>query len=212
MRLYADRPALRGRQLLADLGFLVVLLLAAWSAQVVHDGIEALTEPGERVSSGATGLSSSLRDAGGALGRTPLVGDEVSAPFDRAAEASDAMASAGDTSVRAVERLARWAGWVVFLVPAVLVGRRWLPWRWGFLREAGAADRLLSDAERPDLELFAWRAVAHQPLRRLARVAPDPAAAIRRGDREVVARLARLELEGLGLAVPAGRDLGEPTR
>ncbi len=207
MRLYADRPALRARQLLADLGFLVLLLVAAWSAQVVHDGIEALGEPGERVASGASGLSSSLRDAGGALGRTPLVGDEVSAPFAAAAEASDAMASAGDASVRAVERLARWAGWAVFLLPAVLVGRRWAPWRWGFLRESAAADRVLHQ-DHPDLELFAWRAVAHQPLRRLVHVAPDPAAALRRGDREVVTRLARLELEVLGLDIPPGPGHG----
>ncbi|HEY0776081.1 MAG TPA: hypothetical protein VGD51_18490, partial [Nocardioidaceae bacterium] len=53
-----------------------------------------------------------------------------------------------------------------------------------------------------DLDLFALRAMAHQPLHRLARISDDPAGAWRRGDPDVVRRLATLELRDSGLSVP----------
>lgn len=204
LRLYADHPRVLAVQVVADLAVLVWVVLWCWLGTVVHDGIEALTAPGERLSSAADGLSGSLRDAGGALGGTPLVGDEVAAPFESAADASDAMGDAGDQSVAAVERLAWWSGLVVAVAPVVLVARRWLPWRVGWARQAQAADRVLAAVRRgeADLELFAWRAVATQPLHRLVRVSDDPAGALRRRDPRTVAALAALELDALGLAVP----------
>ena len=45
-----------------------------------------------------------------------------------------------------------------------------------------------------DLELFALRAMANQPMHRLARVSADPVRAWREGDPDVVRRLAMLEL------------------
>ena len=59
--------------------------------------------------------------------------------------------------------------------------------------------------EGADLDLFALRAMAHQPLHVLARVDPDPAGAWRRGEPDVVDRLARLELRSAGLRPPGRR-------
>lgn len=202
MRLYADRSALRTRQVLADLAMLAWVVLWWWVGGVVHDGIEALTGPTESVSAGARDLADSLGSAGSVLDGAPIVGDEAAAPFESAAGASDRMAEAGDASTAALERAALYVGGLVTLVPLVLVGRRWLPWRLGYLREAGAAQRLL---DSPDLEVFAWRAVAQQPLHRLARVTTDPVGALRRGDAATVTALAALELDRLGLRPPAGR-------
>ncbi len=53
-----------------------------------------------------------------------------------------------------------------------------------------------------DLDLFALRAVANQPLHVLARISPDPAGAWRRKDVDVVRRLAALELQDAGLVLP----------
>ena len=54
-----------------------------------------------------------------------------------------------------------------------------------------------------DLEVFALRAIAHQPLHVLARVSDDPMTALRERDRAVIARLADLELRANGLTAPA---------
>ena len=47
-------------------------------------------------------------------------------------------------------------------------------------------------------------AMAHQPLHVLAGIDADPSGAWRRGDPDVVDRLARLELRSVGLRPPAG--------
>ena len=56
-----------------------------------------------------------------------------------------------------------------------------------------------------DLDLFALRALSHQPLHVLAKISDDPAGAWREGDRSVIARLADLELRDCGLAAPPAR-------
>ena len=53
-----------------------------------------------------------------------------------------------------------------------------------------------------DTDLLALRAMTNRPVRRLLRVSPDPAAAWRRDDREVVHALAALELRSLGMKAP----------
>jgi hypothetical protein len=55
-----------------------------------------------------------------------------------------------------------------------------------------------------DTDLLALRAITRRPARRLLAVSPDPAAAWRRDDREIVHRLAALELAALGLRSPKG--------
>jgi hypothetical protein len=174
-------------------------VLWVWLGVVVHDGIEVLADPGERVSVAADDLAGSLADAGGTLEGTPLVGDQVSAPFGSASDAASALGDAGASGSEAVRRLAFWAGVLVALVPIGYVARRYVPARVGFVRDASAADAVLTgDA---DLEVFAWRAVTTLPLSRVVRVSRDPVGAIHRGDTDVVRRLAELELGRLGLAV-----------
>lgn len=197
MKLYADAPLRRTRQLLADVLVLAWVVLWAWAGTAVHDGTTALADPARQTDSAATSLGEQLRDAGGRLGGTPVVGDELAAPFDRAAEASDGIAAAGRDTVGAVERLALLLGLAVALVPILIALAVHLPRRWRFAREATAGARFVDAHE--DLDLFALRALAHQPMHVLARVSDDPAGAWRAGDREVVRRLAELELADVGL-------------
>lgn len=197
MKLYADAPLRRTRQLLADVLVLAWVVLWVWAGTAVHDGTTALADPARQTDSAATSLGEQLRDAGGRLGGTPVVGDELAAPFDRAAEASDQIAAAGRDTVGAVERLALLLGLAVALVPILIALAVHLPRRWRFAREATAGARFVDAHE--DLDLFALRALAHQPMHVLARVSDDPAGAWRAGDREVVRRLAELELADVGL-------------
>lgn len=200
LKLYADLPGRRARQLTGDLLLVAWLLGCAWLGLAVHDQVMGLAAPGEQTAESAGGLASGLRDAGGRLDDLPLVGDEVAAPFEEAAGASDRLAAAGEATVRAVERLAFWLGTASGVVPALLALALRLPRRVRFVREATAGARFVDASE--DLDLFALRALAHQPMHVLARVSDDPAGAWRRGDGDVVRRLAELELRRSGLRPP----------
>jgi hypothetical protein len=102
--------------------------------------------------------------------------------------------------VAAVSDLAFWLGLIVGAIPILVMLAVYLPQRWRFVREATAGQRFVDASE--DLDLFALRAMARQPMHRLARVSDDPAGAWRRGDADVVRALAELELRDTGLAPP----------
>jgi hypothetical protein len=197
MKLYADSPGRRTAQIVADL--LVVAWVVLWVrvGNAVHDGTTALAGPGRQTDESASAMAGQLRDAGGRLDETPLVGDELAEPFDRAADAAEGIAAAGRASVEAVEQLALVLGLAIALIPILVILAVHLPRRWRFVREATAGARFIDSAD--DLDLFALRALAHQPMRVLARVSDDPAGDWRRQDPDVVRRLAELELEDVGL-------------
>ena len=204
MKLYADTSARFAGQLLADLLFVCWVIAWIWIGNVVHDGTMELAGPGQLTADSATSLAGSLTDAGDSLSGVPVVGDSVSSPFDEASAASEQLAEAGRAEIRAVERLAFWLGLSIAGIPILVVGSRYLPGRVRFVREATAGQRFI-DAEA-DLELFALRAITHQPMHVLARVTDDPVGALREGDRAVIARLADLQLRAHGLqAATAGR-------
>lgn len=200
MKIYADSPVRRTRQLLGDV--LLVVWVAAWVklALIVRDATLTLAEPGEQISEAGGGLAGKLRDAGASVGEVPVVGDRVRAPFDGAGDAADQLASAGEAQVDAVTDLAFWLGLTVGAIPILIALAVYLPLRWRFIREATAGQRFVDAAE--DLDLFALRAMARQPMHRLARISHDPAGAWRRGDPGVIRALAELELSDSGLAAP----------
>lgn len=197
MKLYADAPARRTWQMFADLMFVGWLVLWVWIGMAVHDGTLELAGPARQTDSAATAMADQFRDAGDKLGEAPLVGDELAVPFDKAAEASDGIASAGRDTVSAVERLALLLGLSVAMIPILIAVVIHLPRRWRFIREATAGARFIDASE--DLDLFALRALANQPMRVLAGVSDDPAGAWRARDPDVVRRLAELELADVGL-------------
>ncbi|CAA9395949.1 MAG: hypothetical protein AVDCRST_MAG60-1822 [uncultured Nocardioides sp.] len=201
MLLYARTPARRTSQLVADLLLVAWLVLWVWAGLIVHDGTMALASPARQTDESASSMAGQLRDAGGALDDVPLIGDEVATPFDKAADASDGIAAAGRSSARAVEQLALVLGLAIALIPILVVMAFYLPGRVRFVREATAGARFLDSAD--DLDLFALRALANQPMRVLATISDDPAGDWRRQDAVVVSRLAELELRSVGLS--AGR-------
>lgn len=202
MKLYADTSSRLTRQLVADV--LVVLWVVAWVwiGNVVHDGTLELAGPGLQLDESATSLSESMTEAGDVLGDVPVVGEAASAPFDRASGASESLAEAGRAEVRAVERLALWLGLSIALIPILVVLAFYAPGRLRFVREAGAGQRFV-DAD-PDVQLFALRAMANQPMHVLGRISDDPVGAWQRGDQAVVRALASVELRSVGLRPPRG--------
>ncbi|MBY9073429.1 hypothetical protein K1X13_01220 [Nocardioides sp. WL0053] len=200
MKLYADAPVRRARQVTGDL--LLLLWIWAWVkvASVVHDATLTLARPGEEISDAGGGLADRLREAGDTVANVPLVGDEVRGPFDGAGSAAERLAAAGDAQVAAVQDLAFWLGLAVGAIPVLIALAVYLPLRWRFVREATAGRRFIDSVD--DLDLFALRAMARQPMHRLARISDDPAGAWRRQEPEVVRALAALELRDSGLSVP----------
>lgn len=206
MKLYADTPARFAGQLVGDLLFVCWVIAWIWVGNLVHDGTLALAEPGRQTVESASSLAGSFTDAGDSLGDLPVVGDSASAPFEEASAASTQLADAGRAEVEAVERLALWLGLSIAGIPVLVAAAGYLPRRVRFVRAATAGQRFIdSDA---DLELFALRAVTHQPMHVLARVTDDPVGALRNSDRATILRLAELQLRSHGLKAPratAGR-------
>jgi hypothetical protein len=197
---YAQSTGRATAQVLGDLLLVVWVVVWVRAGLAVRDAVLALGEPGRRIEDGAGDVAGSLRDAAEEAGDVPLLGDRLRDPFDSAGDAADAIAAAGRRQVEVVEDLATLLMVVVIAVPVLLASAVWLPGRIRFARRASAARRFI-DADA-DLALFALRAMANQPMHRLAKVSDDPVAAWRAGDPAVVRALASLELRDAGLRPP----------
>ncbi|GAB3437791.1 hypothetical protein GCM10027517_09600 [Phycicoccus ginsengisoli] len=204
MKLYADLPGRRTAQILADVGMLAWVCVWAWVGRFVHDSTMQLAAPGHRLESAGSGFREQMTSAGDTVRDVPLVGDRIAAPFRQASGAGTTIEQAGTDLVDAVTKLANLLGWVTALVPILVVGLAWALLRGRFVRRASAAQRFLDSAA--DLDLFALRAMATQPMRKLAAISDDPTGAWRRGEAATIRALALLELEDSGLRppVPAG--------
>ncbi|MGN9809034.1 hypothetical protein ACTMSW_06715 [Micromonospora sp. BQ11] len=197
MKIYADRFPTAVRQLITDLLVVAWVYAAVRGALWLHDLVQKLAVPGQKLEGAGSGLADNLGEAGGKVGRVPLVGDELTAPFERAADAARSLADAGRDQQELVDQLAL-ALAVAFLVfPIGLVLFGWLPLRLRWMRRAGSAAKLAAAPAGRDL--LALRALATQPLGTLTRIGPDVAEAWRRGDDATVDALAALELRQLGL-------------
>jgi hypothetical protein len=202
VKLYADRLPVAIRQLLTDL--LVVLWVYAWirAGRWVHDLVLKLGVPGQKLEGAGNGMADNLAAAGGKVGRVPLVGDELTQPFTRAAEAARSLAEAGRESQEMVGTLALVLSLLLLAVPLGLVLFGWLPLRLRWMRRAGVAAAVRDQPAGRDL--LALRALAGRPLNQLTRLGPDIAQSWRNGDAAAVDALAALELRDLGLR-PSGR-------
>lgn len=200
MRVYA-RPGWRlARQVGSDVFVLAWAVLWAVAARGLYHAIGLLAVPARESGRTARSLADQMRQAGDRVGQVPAVGSHLQEPFGEMSSQLGSLAHQADAQVSAVHHLAVVGAVLCFLVPVLGVLWFWLPRRVRFIRTAAATRRFLDSDE--DLELFALRAMAHQPLEVLARISPDPVGRWRAGDREVIRALAARELEATGLALP----------
>jgi hypothetical protein len=200
VKLYAETPGLRARQLGGDLAVLAWTAAWVWAGVTLHRLVEKLAVPGAGLERAGGGFAGDVAEIQQKVGGLPVVGDELQDPFGRLAGVGRTLAEAGTTQQEVVHQLALWLGVAVAAVPIVALLLAWLPGRVAWAREAGAASRLRLNGA--DLELFAIRAVANRSLRQLHRVSADPAGDLRAGEIEA---LADLELRSLGLRAPPRR-------
>ena len=198
MKLYAERLPTAIRQLLTDIVVVIWVYLWVRAGLWVHDMVEKLAVPGQKLQSAGGGIADNLADAGSKIGRVPLVGDQLVKPFNGAADAARSLADAGRQQQAIVDQLALIMALVAVAVPLALVLFLWLPLRLRWMRRAGVAATVRDAPAGRDL--LALRALAGQPLNELARLGPDIAQSWRNGDAEAVDALAALELRRLGLS------------
>lgn len=201
MTWYSEIPARRTRQILGDAWLVLWSALWIWVALRLYDLVMNLAAPGLAIASGGTDLADRFTSAGEAVGGVPIIGDALQSPFDGMSSASISIAEAGQASANAVTLLARFLAVAIAVLGIASWAMLWVPIRVAFIRRATAARRFLDSTE--DLDLFALRAMARQPLHLLARISDDPAGAWRRGDERVIAALASLELKSEGLRARA---------
>lgn len=198
MKLYAEMPRFRNKQMLQDLALLVWAYIWIRIGLHVKGLIDRLADPGATIERAGSGFAGTLFEISSKVGEVPVVGGALEAPFNAAGEAGRVLERAGSAQQDIVHAIAIWLGVLLALIPISYVLYKYLPDRIRWIREASAAAGLRIDAA--DMHLFAIRAVARQPLYELKRVTADPAGALQNGDYEA---LATLELASLGLKVPA---------
>ena len=201
MGIYAKRPAKMIGQLVGD--SFVVLWAIGWAivAIFVHRVIEVLATPARETARTAMRLAENFRQAAAEAAKVPVAGEQLRRPLDSAAVTLGNLIDSANDQVVSIERLALIVGWLVFLIPVATVVAFWLPRRIRFYRQAHASQVFLDSLA--DLDLFALRAMAAQPLYVLAEISDDPVQAWRSGDREVINKLAEVELKRNGLQLPA---------
>ncbi|MFD0517621.1 hypothetical protein [Paractinoplanes durhamensis] len=197
MKLYAERLPTAIRQLLTDITVVLWVYLWIRAGLWVHDMVEKLAVPGQKLQSAGGGIADNLADAGGKVGRVPLVGDQLVKPFNGAADAARSLADAGVQQQQIVDQLALIITLIALAVPLALVLFLWLPLRLRWMRRAAVASSVRGEPAGRDL--LALRALASQPLNELAKLGPDIAQSWRNGDAAAVDALAALELKRLGL-------------
>lgn len=208
MKLYADLPARRTRQILWDLIGLLLIVFWIWLGNTVYHGINQLGAVGEQMESIGSSMSQNLTEMGDTLGSVPLIGDGIRAPFDAASDGALKIEQAGADQQEFVNNLA----WIVaiglVIAPIIATLAVWLIPRAAFVVSATRVRKLAATAGGDDL--LALRALARRPLTELSSVGPDVAQGWRRGDPDVIARLAALEKRAAGLvprATPAAAVL-----
>jgi hypothetical protein len=194
MKIYAETPGFRTRQVLADASMILWVYLWVRIGLRIKELVDGLGTPGRTIQQAGSGLAGTLESAAREVSDVPVVGDALRAPLESAADAGRVLQRAGAAQQDVVHTLAVWLGTLLALIPILFVLYHWGPWRARWAREASAAQRLRSDSS--DLQLFALRALATRPLQELRRAAEDPAAAFGAGDYEA---LAAIELGELGL-------------
>lgn len=199
MRLYAQTPARRNRQVLGDLIALALIAAAVWFALTVRDAIMLLAEPGRKVERSGDSLAAALGNAGDAASDVPLVGGLLEKPLRSAADAGTGFADAGQSLQHTVDQVATLTTTALIVVPVAVVLLLWLPPRLRWIRRGATVRRLLDAPGGSDL--LALRALTG-PLGDLAAL-PAPEGGLadgwRRGDPQVIADLCAVAVRRAGL-------------
>jgi hypothetical protein len=197
VKLYSDFAAQRARQVTADIIALALIAVSIAVGVFVFSTVAQLAQFGRQMQTAGADFRTSMTDVGAQLGGVPLIGSGISAPFDTASSAGDTLATAGPTQQDLVMQAAVALGVGVAALPILIVLLVWLLPRLRFISRATRTRTLMRAGL--DTDLLALRALTHQKVGVIAKVAPDALGAWRRGDPDVMRELAGLELRSVGI-------------
>jgi hypothetical protein len=200
MKLYSDFGPRRTRQIVADALAVVAIAAWVWLGIFVYRLVMNLSDFGVQMEQAGAGFKDTMSQVGDALGRVPVIGSGISVPFTDASQSGAALESAGQSQQIAVAQLATGLGVGIAALPTLTILLLWLIPRIRFARRASKAQSVVNTGAGVDL--LALRALTSQRISALDRIDSDPMAAWRRGDQEVMRKLAQLELKSLGLRMP----------
>ena len=203
MRIYAQRPGRVVLQVLGDLAVLAWVVLVVVLARVVRAAVLMLDVLARRLSGAGDSISRSFDAAARTANGVPIVGGDLSRALGSVTDTGDSLASSGRDLTGVIDTVGLAVAVAIVVVGVVPVVAVWLALRVRWVLAARSA--LLAG---PDL--LALRALTCRSTAALRRVAPEPAAAWRHGDEDVVAALAAVELGALGLR--SQRESVSPSR
>lgn len=200
MRYYPSLPPALRKTVTLDVAVVVLLLLFAWLGFRVHDSVAELSSLSQGVTEAGSTTQSTLREAGDAVGRAPIVGGQLRDALQSAGtEAGGTAAALGRESRERIDRLANLLGTVTWLIPSLLVLVNFLPGRVRLITRLTAGSRMLEAGGAVSLErrrLIAQRAAFGLPYGALLRHTRDPLGDLEAGRYDA---LVAAELEEAGL-------------
>ncbi len=195
MKLYAELPSQRYRQVLFDGLAVVWCYLWIRAGMFLNDLVDKLSAAGRLLIDAGQDLEDTASSVQGTVVRVPVIGGFIKDRFDGLVGVGESLQESGASQVNTVDTLSTWVGIVVALLPILLALTVWLWRRAGWIRDASAAARLRGDSD--SLHLFALRAIANRPLADFrGREARDALRSFHSGD---FGPLAYMELEQMGL-------------
>jgi hypothetical protein len=195
MKVYAERQMRRTAQIVSDLFAICFTVLAVWLGVTVHRQVNQLRAPGNGLVDAGSNLRDTFDSAANHAGGIPLIGNALAQALHGGSSAGTNLADAGRWQIEAVTNLALWITVILIAVPVTFMLVTWLPLRWHFARRATAGARLRALGE-PGRHLLALRALTRRGLPPLV---GESITGWHDQDPAIIAKLARWELERLGL-------------
>src|SRR2546423_11706977 len=121
MKLYADPPARRERQLATDALVVAWLVFWIWLATRLFGLVLKLGVPGQKLAGAGNGMADGLSDAGSKVHRVPVAGDSLAGPFTKAADPARSLAAPG----RDEQQTVRQSAWVFVALPVAVPISDW---------------------------------------------------------------------------------------
>lgn len=197
MKLYSDFGPRRSRQVLADVIFISFIIGWALLGVAVYVLISGLATFGKQMEDAGATFRAKMTEIGDNLEAVVVLPDGIRAPFDGASDAGGALEAAGQSQQELIGVLSITLGMGVALLPILMIVTVWLATRGRFVRRAGHAKALIRAGA--GIDLLALRALTNQKIATIAKVNVDAMGAWRRGDDDVMWKLAALELESSGI-------------
>src|SRR5687768_11015415 len=97
MKLYAEAPRWRTRQIASDAAVLVWLIVWVEIGQWVHELVLRLQGPGQSLEETGGSFARRFDDISGTVEEVPFVGGQLRQPFEAVADGSRSLAQAGIT-------------------------------------------------------------------------------------------------------------------